>query len=153
MSSMATLYNMLVCVPLFFRFGRKRTLWFLTALALTCRIISTFILDYNAMATLHFLLGFYVLAAFSISYTLGIEPEVTYRQTSNIRRIKSQTLNVSRFVLLLPLPNPVKPGDVPTISECSTILLPTKGYLMLEVWRQYPLRLTNGFVVLCLLLS
>ena len=85
------------------------------------------------MATLHFLLGFYVLAAFSISYTLGINSEVTYHQTSNIRLIKSQKLNVSHFVLLLPLPNPVKPGDAPTTSEWSTILLPTKVYLILEV--------------------
>ena len=34
----------------------------------------------------------------------------TYRKISNIRRTKSQTLNVSRLVLQLSLPNPMKPG-------------------------------------------
>ena len=33
-----------------------------------------------------------------------------YRQISNIRRIKSQTLNVSWLVLQLPLPSPLEPG-------------------------------------------
>ena len=33
-----------------------------------------------------------------------------YRETSNIRRTKFQKLNVSRFVLLLALPNPLIPG-------------------------------------------
>ena len=33
-----------------------------------------------------------------------------YRQISNIRRTKSQTLNVSCLVLQLSLPNPLKPG-------------------------------------------
>ena len=33
-----------------------------------------------------------------------------YHQTSNISRIKSQNLNVSRLVLQLSLPNPLKPG-------------------------------------------
>ena len=35
---------------------------------------------------------------------------LVYRQISNISRTKSQNLNVSRLVLQLPLPNPVKPG-------------------------------------------
>ena len=34
----------------------------------------------------------------------------TYRKISNIRRTKSQNLNVSRFVLQLSSPNPMKPG-------------------------------------------
>ena len=33
-----------------------------------------------------------------------------YRQFSNIRRTQSQNINVSRLVLLLYLPNPLKPG-------------------------------------------
>ena len=33
-----------------------------------------------------------------------------YRQASNIRRIKSQNLNVSRLALQLSLPNPLNPG-------------------------------------------
>ena len=35
---------------------------------------------------------------------------IMYRKISNIRRTKSQTLNVSRLVLQLSLPNPMKPG-------------------------------------------
>ena len=59
-----------------------------------------------------------------------------YRQISNISRTKSQNLNVSRIVLQLSLPNPLKPGvksrmkvptgDAPTTSEWSIRLLPTK---------------------------
>ena len=33
-----------------------------------------------------------------------------YRKVSNIRRTKSQNLNASRLILLLSLPNPLKPG-------------------------------------------
>ena len=33
-----------------------------------------------------------------------------YREISNIRRTKSPNLNVSRLVLKLSLPNPMKPG-------------------------------------------
>ena len=64
-----------------------------------------------------------------------------YRQIYNIRRIKSQTLNVSHFVLQLSLPNPLNPGvksktknvDArPIISEWSTILLLTNMRLILE---------------------
>ena len=33
-----------------------------------------------------------------------------YRKISNIRRTKSQNLNVSRFILQLFVPNPMKPG-------------------------------------------
>ena len=35
---------------------------------------------------------------------------VDYRQFSNIRRTQSQNINVSRLVLQLSLPNPLKPG-------------------------------------------
>ena len=78
---------------------------------------------------------------------MGCENEI-YRNVSNIRRTKSQHLNVSRLVLQLSLPNRLKPGvenedvvgaaptgDAPTISELSTILLPTKVRLILETWR------------------
>ena len=59
---------------------------------------------------------------------------VSYRQTSSINRIKTQNLNVSRLVLQLSLPlSPT--GDAPTASEWSTILLPTKVWLKLEIWR------------------
>ena len=73
-----------------------------------------------------------------------------YRQVSNIRRTKSQHLNVSHTVLRLSLENPLKPdievenedvvgaaptGDAPTTSEWSTSLLPTKVRLILEVLR------------------
>ena len=34
----------------------------------------------------------------------------TYRKVSNIRRTKYQNLQVSRLILWLPLPNPLKPG-------------------------------------------
>ena len=72
------------------------------------------------------------------------------RQTSNISYAKSQTLNVSRLVLQLSLSNPLKSdiklrmkdvvraaptGTVPITSKWSTVLLPTKVQLILEVWR------------------
>ena len=74
---------------------------------------------------------------------------IVYHQTSNISHTKSQNLNVSRLVLQLSLPNPLKPGvksrmkmsfgaaptdNVQTKSEWSTILLPTTVSLILEVW-------------------
>ena len=74
----------------------------------------------------------------------------TFRQTSNIKRTKSKYLNVSRLILHKSLPNPLKPGgyvekeyvvgaaptgDVSTTFEWSTIVLPSKVCLMLEVWR------------------
>ena len=61
-----------------------------------------------------------------------------YRKISNIRRTKSPNLNVSRLVLQLSLPIPMKPGvktpkgDAPTTSGWSIILLPTKVRLILE---------------------
>ena len=39
-----------------------------------------------------------------------IDNKNTYRQISNITRTKYQNLNVSRFVLQLSLPKPLKPG-------------------------------------------
>ena len=63
-------------------------------------------------------------------------------------RIKLQNLNVSGLVLQLSLPNPLKPdvenedvvgvaptGDALSTYEWSTVLLPTKVRLILEVWR------------------
>ena len=70
----------------------------------------------------------------------SIDMASIYRQVSNIRRTKSQHLKYYHTVLRLPLPNPLKP-DVksrmiaPTTSEWSTILLPTKVRLILEVLR------------------
>ena len=76
-----------------------------------------------------------------------------YRETFNIRDTKSQNVNVSRLVLQLSLPNPLKPevenedvvgaaptGDAPTTSEWSKIVLPTKVRLKLEVWRYVSFR-------------
>ena len=74
----------------------------------------------------------------------------THRQTCNTSRTISQNLNVSRLVLLLSLPNPLKPGvqvenedvfgaaptgDALTTFECPTIVLPTKVHHVLEVWQ------------------
>ena len=42
-----------------------------------------------------------------------------YRQFSNIRRTQSQKINVSRLVLQLSLPNPLKPGVVSWEWRCS----------------------------------
>ena len=70
-----------------------------------------------------------------------------YRQISNISRTKSDYLNVSRFILQLSLPNPLKPGvkvenedvvgaaptsDAPNTSEWSTISLPIEVRLVLD---------------------
>ena len=73
-----------------------------------------------------------------------------YHKVSYIRCTKSQHLKDSGTVLRLSLPNPLKPdvkskmksigvdhsdvvGAAPTTSEWSTILLPTKVQLILEV--------------------
>ena len=76
--------------------------------------------------------------------------EQIYRKISNISCTKSQNKNDSRLFLQLSLPNPLKPrvklrmkmlleqrrqAYAPTTSEWSTILLPTKGQLILEVWQ------------------
>ena len=53
----------------------------ITTIALTCRVISVFILDYIAMAILHLILGIYASAAFPMAYILGIEG------TSQIKKI------------------------------------------------------------------
>ena len=46
-----------------------------------------------------------------VSHWLGANLETAlYRQASGMRRAKSQHLNVSRLVLRLPLPNPLKSG-------------------------------------------
>ena len=73
-----------------------------------------------------------------------------YRKISCISHIKSQNINVSRLVLLLYIAQSIETrywvangdvvgaaptGDAPTISEWSTILLPTKVRLILEVWQ------------------
>ena len=69
-----------------------------------------------------------------------------YRQVSNIRRTKSQHLKDSRTVFAESLEarywvenedvvGAAPTGDAPTTSEWSTILLPTKVRLILEVMR------------------
>ena len=45
---------------------------------------------------------------YPIQYAHGID--LHYRQFSDIRRTQSQNINVSRLVLQLSLPNPLKPG-------------------------------------------
>ena len=39
-----------------------------------------------------------------------IHKQTAYRQFSNIRRTQSPNINVSRLILQLSLPNPLKPG-------------------------------------------
>ena len=56
-----------------------------------------------------------------------------YRKVFNIRRTKSQNLNVSCLILQFSLPNPLKP-DVKLRMKWSTILLPMKVRLILETW-------------------
>ena len=74
-----------------------------------------------------------------------------YRKTSSLSHTKSQNLNVSCLLLQWSLPNQsiearyqvenedvvgaAPTGDAPTTSESSTILLPTKVRLILEVLR------------------
>ena len=73
-----------------------------------------------------------------------------YRKTSSISCTKYQSLNISCILLKLSSLNPLKPGvkdenedvvgaaptgDAPTTSELSTIFLPTKVRLILEVLR------------------
>ena len=52
-----------------------------------------------------------------------------YRQTSNNRRTTSPNLNVSRSILQLPLPNPLKPG------------VKSRMKMSLEEWQQAKLQL------------
>ena len=81
----------------------------------------------------------------------GLLSPMTFRQISNIRRMKSINLNVSRLVLQLSLTNLLKPGVKPILkmlleqrrsapvgagpnkSEWSTISLPTKVRIILEI--------------------
>ena len=76
---------------------------------------------------------------------LYMKQDHTYLKISNISHNKSPNLNVSRLVLQLPLPYPMKPsvenedvigaaptGDAPTTSEWSIIWLPTKERVILE---------------------
>ena len=55
----------------------------------------------------------YKYAIGTLPYTLFIyivHTKTMYRKISNIRHTKSQNLNDSRLVLLLSLPNPLKPS-------------------------------------------
>ena len=96
---------------------------------------------------MQFLADMYTLAA-----EMGIIRQKIYHQTSNIRRIKYQILNVFHLVLQLSLPQSteagcwvenedvvgsVPTGGAPTTSEWSTISLP-KVQLILEVWGHVP---------------
>ena len=59
-----------------------------------------------------------------------------YRQVSNIRRTESQNFNVSRFsVENEDVVGAAPTGDAPTTSEWSPSVLPTKVWLILEIWR------------------
>ena len=68
-----------------------------------------------------------------MQYNTSTVNELSYRKISDISHTKFQNLNVSHFILQLSLPNPL--SQVPTTSEWSTNLLPTKAPLILEVWR------------------
>ena len=75
--------------------------------------------------------------------------EILITVMSNIRRTKSQDLNVSRLVLQLlyqirwsQVLNQDVLGAAPTTSEWSTILLPTKMCLILEVYRYIVITIT-----------
>ena len=78
--------------------------------------------------------------------------DVQFQAMEIVRTAKPSNLNVSRLIMLLSLPSPLKPdakwtnedvveatptGDAPTTSEWSAILLPTKVPLIIEVWRYY----------------
>ena len=80
----------------------------------------------------------------SVTYDDG-NPINDYRQAFGMSRTKSQNLNVSRLVLKLSLPNPLKPcrewrcswssaDNAPSICEWSTISLPTNIGLILQAW-------------------
>ena len=74
-------------------------------------------------------------------------------QTSNVRHTKSQILNVSCLVFELSLLNPLtlsvkSTGDVSNSSEWSTMLLPTKVRLILEVWGHIDQDKFTGFHVM-----
>ena len=88
----------------------------------------------------------YTVCCASVCYALSL---YIYRKFSNIRRTRSQNLNVSHLILQLFLCNILKPGAIywsqvlggyrpicvpPATSEWSTIVLPTKVWLILEVW-------------------
>ena len=84
-------------------------------------------------------------------------PSSLYHQTSNISRTKSLNLNVSPIILQLSLSNPLRPGenedvvgaaptgDDPTSSERTTILLPTKVRLILEVWGYIEIKVPSSW--------
>ena len=68
---------------------------------------------YNRQIHKHNILLAYISIGYPLIIILEWKPEsiiTRYRQTSNISRTKSQTLNVSCLVLQLSLPNPLKPG-------------------------------------------
>ena len=85
-----------------------------------------------------------------VLWLISVALAYNYLKTSSISRTKSKNLNVSCILLQLSSLNPLKPGvklrkedavgaaptsDAPTTSELSTILLPTKVRLILEVLR------------------
>ena len=89
-------------------------------------------------ASIHSILALYVY--------LYTEQIMHYHQISNIRHTKSQNLNVSRLVFAQSIEarcqvenedvvGAASTGDAPTTSEWSTILLPTKVRLILEIFR------------------
>ena len=83
-----------------------------------------------------------------MSYHLMISRTPDYREISNTRWTKSQNLNVSHLILQLSLPSQLKPGvkvknddvveaapagDAPTTFEWTTVILPTKVRMILEI--------------------
>ena len=111
-----------------------------------------YIVSFETQHHIYYVWYFIYMTGLVVNYDISnaVLLERLYHKTSNIRHIKSPNFNVSRLVLQLSLPNPMKPrcqvenedvvgaaptGDAPTISEWSTILLPTKVRLILETWR------------------
>ena len=85
----------------------------------------------------------------SLAYFNEDRLHATYRQISNISHTNSPNLNVSRLALVWTIHwsqvlienedvvGTAPTGDAPTTSEWSTILLPTKVRLILEILRYY----------------
>ena len=83
-----------------------------------------------------------------------------YRQVSNIRRTESQHLKDSRAVFAESLEarcqvenedvvGAAPTGDAPTTSEWSTILLPTKVRLILEILRYQQTQSSSALIMTC----
>ena len=71
-------------------------------------------IEYGVMMQIMFVLHFVIIIKLEVCCIiyLGLDKEsqLYYRQASYIRRTESQNVNVSRLILQLSLPNPLKPG-------------------------------------------